>query len=58
VLLELSDSVYPTLIKETKIIAFLANRIMPNFKVSHRVIDDNKYIVSDLLLSLLQTPEV
>jgi hypothetical protein len=31
---------------------------MPNFKVSHRVIDDNKYIVSDLLISLLQTPEI
>ncbi len=31
---------------------------MPNFTVSHRVIDDNKYIVSDILVALLQTPEL
>jgi hypothetical protein len=52
-LVEFSDVVYPILVKNTKIVAFLANRIMVNFTVSHRVIDDNKYIVSDLLLALL-----
>lgn len=29
---------------------------MPNFTVSHRVIDDNKFVASDILLALLQTP--
>lgn len=52
-LLDLSDKVYPILVRDTAIVAFFANRIMPNFKISHRVIDDNKFIVSDLLLILL-----
>ena len=46
------------MIRDTPIISFFANRIMPNFTVSHRVIDDNKYIVSDILVALLQTPEL
>lgn len=52
-LLDLSDKVYPILVRDTAIIGFFANRIMPNFKISHRVIDDNKFIISDLLLILL-----
>lgn len=52
------ESSYQTLVRDTKIIPFIANRILPNFTISHRIIDDNKFIASDLLLALLQTPEV
>lgn len=55
-LMELSNTVHPILIRDTVVISFFANRILPNFTVSHRVIDDNKFIVSDLLVSLLQAP--
>ena len=57
-MIELSNEVYQILIRDTPIISFFANRILPNFTVSHRVIDDNKYIVSDVLVTLLQTPEL
>ena len=50
------ETSYQTYIKETKLVGFITNRIMPNFTVSHRVIDDNKFTASDLLLALLQTP--
>jgi hypothetical protein len=32
---------------------YLSNRIMPNYRVSHKIIDDNKYVSSDLLVHLL-----
>ena len=30
---------------------------MPNFTVSHRTIDDNKFIASDILIMMLETPQ-
>ena len=36
----------------------LTNRILPNFKIAHKIIDDNKFVASDVLLALLQTPPI
>ena len=33
---------------------YLADRVMPNYKVEWRMIDDNKYISSEILVELLQ----
>lgn len=51
--MEITDKVYPILLKETKLVSFLANRILPNFTVPHKTMDDNKFIASDLLIILL-----
>lgn len=38
---------------DTKILDYLANRIMPNYLVKHKVIDDNKFVSSDVLVIIL-----
>lgn len=52
-LTEQVDTSIELLVTDTKVIDYLANRIMPNYVVKHKVIDDNKYVGSDLLVSLL-----
>ena len=49
---QVESSVEP-LIADTKILEYLANRIMPNYLVRHKIIDDNKYVGSDILVFLL-----
>lgn len=41
------------MVNETKILEYLSNRIMPNYVVKHKVIDDNKYVGSDVLAFIL-----
>lgn len=41
------------LVAETKMLDYLSNRVMPNYLVKHKVIDDNKFVGSDLLALLL-----
>lgn len=38
----------------SKIMKYLADRILPNFIVEYRKIDDNKFISSEILLELVQ----
>lgn len=45
------------MVNETKIIDYLANRILPNFVPKHKIIDDNKYVSSDILIILLSNSE-
>lgn len=52
-LTEQIDSSVEALVTETKILEYLANRIMPNYVVKHKVIDDNKYVGSDVLAYIL-----
>ena len=52
-LVELWEASVDTLVGETKLLEYLANRIMPNFKIKHKVIDDNKFVSSDLLAVIL-----
>jgi len=52
-LTELWDSSVETLVKDTKILDYLANRVMPNYVVKHKVIDDNKFVGSDILAFIL-----
>lgn len=49
----LYDTTYTILGEDKRILEYLANRIMPNFKVLHKIIDDNKYVASDILISIL-----
>lgn len=49
---------YEVLVRNTDIVKYITNRIMPNFVIKYRVIDDNKFLCSDILLGLLETPEV
>lgn len=48
-----TDDVYTTLGEDRQLMEYLANRIMPNYVVNHKVIDDNKYVSSDVLIQLL-----
>ena len=41
------------MVNDTKIVDYLANRIMPNYLVNHKVIDDNKFVSSDVLVLIL-----
>lgn len=52
-LLELWDNAVEFLVSDTKIVDYLANRIMPNYLVNHKVIDDNKFVSSDVLVLIL-----
>jgi hypothetical protein len=52
-LTEQMDSSVEALVGDTKILEYLCNRIMPNYLVRHKVIDDNKFAGSDLLAFLL-----
>lgn len=52
-LLELWDNAVEFLVNDTKIVDYLANRIMPNYLVNHKVIDDNKFVSSDVLVLIL-----
>lgn len=52
-LLELWDNAVEFLVNDTKIVDYLANRIMPNYLVKHKVIDDNKFVSSDVLVLIL-----
>jgi hypothetical protein len=52
-LLELSDNAAEILTNDTKILDYLANRIMPNYVVKHKVMDDNKFVSSDVLVIVL-----
>jgi hypothetical protein len=54
---ELNEGSVEGLVGETKIMEYLSNRIMPNYLVTHKVIDDNKYVGSDLLAFLLANSE-
>lgn len=39
---------------ESEIMRYLADRVMPNYRIDWRPIDDNKYISSEILVELLQ----
>lgn len=41
--------------REAKLIAYLLNRILPNFTITHKAIDDNKTISSEILSIILTT---
>lgn len=56
-LTEQIDSSVESLVSETKILEYLANRIMPNYVVKHKVIDDNKYVGSDVLAFILSNSQ-
>lgn len=53
ILANLHDSTYDVLGEDKRICEYLANRILPNFIVNHKTIDDNKYVASDILIMLL-----
>ena len=52
-LMELWQNSIENLHEDTKILDYLANRIMPNYIVKHKVMDDNKFVSSDILVTLL-----
>jgi hypothetical protein len=52
-LLELWEQSVELLVSDTKIMDYLANRILPNFIVSHKTIDDNKFVGSDVLAYII-----
>jgi hypothetical protein len=56
-LTELWDQAVETLAVDTKISEYLANRIMPNYIVKHKIIDDNKFVSSDILALILSNSE-
>lgn len=56
-LTEQRDTTVDALVADTKILEYLSNRVMPNFVVSHKVLDDNKYVGSDLLAFILSNSE-
>lgn len=51
--MNVSDSVYDLIAEDRQLFEYLANRMMPNFLVRHKTIDDNKYVSSDVLVALL-----
>lgn len=51
--MNVTDQVYEILGEDKQLMEYLANRIMPNFQVRHKLIDDNKYASSDILINLL-----
>ena len=51
--MELWEGSVESLATDTKILEYLANRILPNYQVAHKVIDDNKFVSSDVLALLL-----
>lgn len=53
ILMNVTDDVYVILGDDRQLFEYLANRIMPNFVVKHKIIDDNKYASSDILVGLL-----
>ena len=53
IFMNVTDKVYDILDEDKQLFEYLANRIMPNFIVKHKIIDDNKYASSDILISLL-----
>lgn len=53
-LLDFSNALGDLLVDETDIMRYLADRVMPNYRVDWRPIDDNKYISSEILVELLQ----
>jgi hypothetical protein len=55
--MNLYDKVYDLLGEDKQLIEYLANRIMPNFRIRHKIIDDNKYVSSDVLVALLSNSE-
>ena len=52
-LLEQWEQSVELLVSDTKIMDYLANRILPNFIVSHKTIDDNKFVGSDVLAYII-----
>ena len=57
IFMNVTDNVYEILADDKQLFEYLANRIMPNFIVRHKIIDDNKYASSDILVSLLSNSE-
>ena len=51
--MNIHDSTYDILAEDKQLFEYLANRIMPNFVIRHKIIDDNKYVSSDVLVALL-----
>ncbi len=48
---------YNILAEDKQLFAYLSNRILPNFVIRHKTIDDNKYASSDILVQLLSNSE-
>lgn len=57
IFMNVTDTVGDILADDKQLFEYLANRIMPNYLVKHKIIDDNKYASSDILISLLSNSE-
>ena len=53
IFMNITDDVYGIIAEDKQLFEYLANRIMPNFVVKHKIIDDNKYASSDILVAIL-----
>lgn len=54
-LLDSSSQLADIIADETDLLRYLADRIMPNYVVEWRPIDDNKYISAEILVEMLQS---